>query len=42
MFGFNVGRRQWLELFLTAAGLVVLGLTLPAMHGSTRSSRRWR
>jgi drug/metabolite transporter (DMT)-like permease len=33
MFGFKVGRRQWLGLFLTAAGLVLLGLTLPAMHG---------
>jgi drug/metabolite transporter (DMT)-like permease len=34
MFGFRVGRRQWLGLFLTAAGLVLLGLTLPAMHGA--------
>jgi len=34
MFGFSVGRRQWLGLCLTAAGLVLLGLTLPAMHGS--------
>jgi hypothetical protein len=34
MFGFQVGRRQWLGLFLTAAGLVLLGLTLPAMHGA--------
>jgi hypothetical protein len=33
MFGFKVGRRQWLGLFLTAAGLILLGLTLPAMHG---------
>lgn len=33
MFGFSVGRRQWLGLFLTAAGLVLLGVTLPAMHG---------
>jgi len=33
MFGFKVGRRQWLGLFLTATGLVLLGLTLPAMHG---------
>jgi hypothetical protein len=33
MFGFKVGRRQWLGLSLTAAGLVLLGLTLPAMHG---------
>src|SRR5580658_3596490 len=34
MFGFQVGRRQWLGLSLTAAGLVLLGLTLPAMHGA--------
>src|SRR5271163_1865682 len=34
MFGFQVGRRQWLGLLLTAAGLVLLGLTLPAMHGA--------
>jgi drug/metabolite transporter (DMT)-like permease len=32
-FGFQVGPRQWLGLWLTAAGLVTLGLTLPAMHG---------
>jgi len=34
LFGFEVGRRQWLGLTLTAAGLVMLGLTLPAMHGA--------
>jgi hypothetical protein len=34
MFGFKVGRRQWLGLWLTAAGLVMLGLTVPAMHGA--------
>ncbi len=34
LFGFKVGRRQWLGLFLTAAGLVLLGVTLPAMHGA--------
>jgi hypothetical protein len=34
MFGFCVGRRQWLGLCLTAAGLVLLGITLPAMHGA--------
>jgi hypothetical protein len=33
MFGFTVGPRQWAGLVLTAAGLVLLGLTLPAMHG---------
>jgi drug/metabolite transporter (DMT)-like permease len=34
LFGYHVGRRQWLGLFLTAAGLVLLGFTLPAMHGA--------
>ena len=34
MFGFEVGPRQWIGLVLTAIGLVMLGLTLPAMHGS--------
>jgi drug/metabolite transporter (DMT)-like permease len=33
-FGFKVGRRQWIGLTLTAAGLVMLGLTLPALHGA--------
>jgi hypothetical protein len=34
IFGFEVGRRQWLGLFAMAAGLVVLGMTLPTMHGA--------
>src|ERR1700757_1598169 len=34
MFGFEVGRRQWVGLILTAVGLALLGLTLPVMHGS--------
>jgi len=34
LFGFQVGRRQWVGLLLTAAGLVLLGITLPAMHGA--------
>jgi drug/metabolite transporter (DMT)-like permease len=34
LFGFEVGRRQWIGLTLTAAGLVLLGVTLPAMHGA--------
>ncbi|MGH2831652.1 MAG: hypothetical protein ACRDK2_02675 [Solirubrobacteraceae bacterium] len=34
MFGFQVGARQWIGLLLTAAGLVMLGVTLPAMHGA--------
>src|SRR5271155_4263570 len=33
-FGFKVGRRQWIGLTLTAAGLVMLGLTLPALDGA--------
>ena len=35
IFGFAVGPRQWLGLVLMAAGLVVLGLTLPTLHGSS-------
>jgi multidrug transporter EmrE-like cation transporter len=34
MFGFQVGPRQWLGLCLTAAGLVMLAVTSPAMHGA--------
>jgi hypothetical protein len=34
LFGFQVGRRQWIGLIATAAGLVLLGATLPSMHGS--------
>src|ERR1700720_89062 len=34
LFGFEVGRRQWIGLTLTAAGLVMLGVTLPHMHGA--------
>src|ERR1700751_1944344 len=34
MFGFQVGRRQWLGLLATAGGLILLGVTLPASHGS--------
>jgi hypothetical protein len=34
LFGFQVGRRQWLGLILTAAGLVMLGVTLPQVHGA--------
>jgi drug/metabolite transporter (DMT)-like permease len=37
LFGFEVGRRQWVGLLLTATGLVLLGLTLPSMHGSHSS-----
>jgi hypothetical protein len=34
LFGFEVGVRQWVGLSLTAAGLAMLGLTLPALHGA--------
>lgn len=34
LFGFEVGPRQWFGLSLTAIGLVLLGVTLPAMHGA--------
>ncbi|HMJ04028.1 MAG TPA: hypothetical protein VK506_13895 [Conexibacter sp.] len=34
IFGFAVGPRQWAGLGLTALGLVLLGITLPAMHGA--------
>jgi hypothetical protein len=34
LFGYAVGKRQWIGLMLTAAGLVLLGITLPAMHGA--------
>ena len=33
-FGFEVGRRQWIGLLMTAGGLVLLGVTLPEMHGA--------
>ncbi|HWF74364.1 MAG TPA: hypothetical protein VG186_13535 [Solirubrobacteraceae bacterium] len=34
MLGVNVGTRQWVGLALTAGGLILLGLTLPATHGA--------
>ena len=34
LFGFRVGRRQWVGLALTAAGLVALAVTVPAAHGA--------
>jgi multidrug transporter EmrE-like cation transporter len=37
LFGLPVGRRQWVGLGLTAVGLVLLGVTLPAVHGSHSS-----
>jgi drug/metabolite transporter (DMT)-like permease len=32
--GLRLGRRQWIGIGLTAGGLVLLGLTLPATHGA--------
>jgi hypothetical protein len=34
VFGLRIGRRQWLGLGLTAVGLMLLGITLPAAHGA--------
>ncbi len=34
MLGVALGRRQWIGLILTAVGLTLLGLTLPAVHGA--------
>lgn len=34
LFGLRIGRRQWVGLALTAAGLILLGVTLPAVHGA--------
>jgi drug/metabolite transporter (DMT)-like permease len=33
-FGLKIGRRQWIGLGLTAFGLMLLGVTLPAAHGA--------
>jgi drug/metabolite transporter (DMT)-like permease len=35
IFGLQIGRRQWLGLAMTAAGLMLLGVTLPAAHGAS-------
>jgi drug/metabolite transporter (DMT)-like permease len=37
LFGFEVGRRQWIGVAMTAAGLVLLVITLPA-HAGAHSS----
>ena len=37
LFGFEVGRRQWLGVGMTAVGLVLLVITLPAHSGSHSS-----
>ena len=37
LFGFRVGRRQWIGVAMTAAGLVLLVITLPAQSGAHSS-----
>jgi hypothetical protein len=34
IFGMRIGRRQWIGLVATAVGLVMLGVTLPPVHGA--------
>jgi drug/metabolite transporter (DMT)-like permease len=34
VFGMHIGRRQWCGLAAMAFGLVLLGITLPAVHGA--------
>jgi drug/metabolite transporter (DMT)-like permease len=34
LFGLRIGRRQWFGLALTALGLMLLGVTLPSVHGA--------
>ena len=34
IFGFKVGLRQWIGVGMTALGLLLLVITLPAVHGS--------
>ncbi len=34
MFGFDVGPRQWAGLWLMGLGLVILGVSLPSLHGA--------
>ena len=37
LFGFEVGRRQWLGVAMTAVGLILLVITLPASSGAHSS-----
>lgn len=37
LFGVKIGRRQWIGLGLTAAGLMMLGFTMPVAHGARSS-----
>jgi hypothetical protein len=34
VFGLKIGRRQWIGLGMTAVGLMLLGVSLPAAHGA--------
>jgi drug/metabolite transporter (DMT)-like permease len=34
LFGLRIGRRQWFGLAMTALGLMLLGVTLPPVHGA--------
>ncbi|MFL5832157.1 MAG: hypothetical protein ACJ76X_19745 [Solirubrobacteraceae bacterium] len=34
VFGLKIGRRQWIGLGMTALGLMLLGVSLPAAHGA--------
>jgi hypothetical protein len=34
VLGVKIGRKQWLGLALTAGGLILLGFTLPGVHGA--------
>jgi drug/metabolite transporter (DMT)-like permease len=34
IFGLRIGPKQWIGLGLTAFGLILLGITLPAAHGA--------
>ncbi len=38
IFGFEVGRRQWAGVAMTAGGLMLLILTLPAANGNAHSA----
>lgn len=33
-FGFKIARRQWVGIALTAIGLLLLGVSMPAVHGA--------
>jgi drug/metabolite transporter (DMT)-like permease len=36
-FGFGISRRQWTGIVLTAAGLLLLGFSMPVVHGAHSS-----